>query len=48
MIHISIQHKQYRNYTQTDDCIITGEAFNGFYALIKHTDGKSTLFRTVC
>lgn len=27
MIHVSIQHKQYRNYTQTSNCIITGEAF---------------------
>ncbi len=27
MIHVSIQYKQYRNYTQTSDCIITGEAF---------------------
>lgn len=27
MIHVSIQHKQYRDYTQTDNCIITGEAF---------------------
>jgi hypothetical protein len=43
MIHVSIQHKQYRNYTQTSNCIITSEAFyrNHLYkdnALIKYTD----------
>ena len=27
MIHVSIQNKQYINYTQTSNCIITGEAF---------------------
>ncbi len=27
MIHVSIQYEQYRNYTQSSDCIITGEAF---------------------
>jgi len=27
MIHISIQYKQYRSYSQASNCIITGEAF---------------------